>query len=126
MFCIYLYYVCLSKYMTYFLSFLTTQIKITQLSLCFSTVRLEISSNKAHIYLFSFISFYRQFIFFSSPNFIYSLDLTVSLMDQMHWPVTSLHPSIETYQEDISYKFHIVYFINTSNLNNHAPKSSRY
>ena len=47
-------------------------------------------------------------------------------MDQMHWPVTSLHPSTETYQEDISYKFHIVYFINTGNLNNHAPKSSRY
>ena len=47
-------------------------------------------------------------------------------MDQMHWPVTSLHPSTETYQEDISYKFHIVYFINTDNLNNHTPKSSRY
>ena len=46
---------------------------------------------------------------------IYSFDLSVSLMDQLHWPVTLYHPSTETYQKDISYKFHIVYFINTSN-----------
>ena len=46
---------------------------------------------------------------------IYSFDLSVSLMDQLHWPVTLYHPSTETYQKDISYKFHIVYFINTGN-----------
>ena len=46
---------------------------------------------------------------------IYSFDLSVSLMDQLHWPVTLHHPSIETYQKDISYKFHIIYFINTGN-----------
>ena len=46
---------------------------------------------------------------------IYSFDLSVSLMDQLHWPVTLYHPSTETYQKDISYKFSIVYFINTSN-----------
>ena len=36
-------------------------------------------------------------------------------MDQLYWPVTLYHPSTETYQKDISYKFHIIYFINTSN-----------
>ena len=36
-------------------------------------------------------------------------------MDQMYWPVTSLYPSTETYQEDISYKFYFVYFIDTDN-----------
>ena len=46
---------------------------------------------------------------------IYSFDLSVYLMDQLHWPVTLYHPSTETYQKDISYKFHIVYFINTGN-----------
>ena len=46
---------------------------------------------------------------------IYSFDLSVSLMDQLHWPVTLYHPSTETYQNDISYKFPIVYFINTGN-----------
>ena len=29
--------------------------------------------------------------------------------------MTSLHPSTETYQEDISYKFYFVYFIDTDN-----------
>ena len=29
--------------------------------------------------------------------------------------MTLYHPSIETYQKDISYKFHIIYFINISN-----------
>ena len=42
----------------------------------------------------------------------YSFDLSVSLMDQLHWAVTLYRPSTETY---ISYKFHIVYFINTNN-----------
>ena len=46
---------------------------------------------------------------------IYSFDLSVSLMDQLHWPVTLYHPSTETYQNDISYKFHIIYFINIGN-----------
>ena len=46
---------------------------------------------------------------------IYSFDLSIFLMDQLHWLVTLYHPSIETYQKDISYKFHIVYFINTGN-----------
>ena len=46
---------------------------------------------------------------------IYSFDLSVSLMDQLHWSVTLYHPSTETYQKDISYKFHIIYFINTDN-----------
>ena len=46
---------------------------------------------------------------------IYSFDLSVSLIDQLHWPVTLYHPSTETYQKDISYKFHIVYFINIGN-----------
>ena len=46
---------------------------------------------------------------------IYSFDLSVSLLDQLHWPVTLYHPSTETYQNDISYKFHIVYLINTDN-----------
>ena len=36
-------------------------------------------------------------------------------MDQLHWPMTLYHSSTETYQKDISYKFHIVYFINTGN-----------
>ena len=46
---------------------------------------------------------------------IYSFDLSISLMDQLNWPVTLYHPSTETYQKDISYKFHIVYFMNTDN-----------
>ena len=54
-------------------------------------------------------------IFSVNQLIIYSLDFTVSLMDQMHWPVTSLYPSTETYQEDISYKFYFVYFIDTDN-----------
>ena len=52
---------------------------------------------------------------------IYSFDLLVSLMDQLHWPVTLYHPSTETYQKDISYKFLIVYFINTGNQINTFP-----
>ena len=54
-------------------------------------------------------------LFFVNQLIIYSFDLSVSLMDQLHWPVTLYHPSTETYQKDISYKFHIVYFINTDN-----------
>ena len=46
---------------------------------------------------------------------IYSLNFTVSLMDQMHWSMTSLYPSTKTYQDDISYKFYFVYFIDTDN-----------
>ena len=46
---------------------------------------------------------------------IYSFDLSIFLMDQLHCPVTLYHPSTETYQKDISYKFPIVYFINTGN-----------
>ena len=46
---------------------------------------------------------------------IYSFDLSVSLMDQLHWSVNLYHPRTETYQKDISYKFPIVYFINTGN-----------
>ena len=46
---------------------------------------------------------------------IYSFDLSVFLMDQLHWPVTLYYPSTETYQKDISEKFHIVYFINIGN-----------
>ena len=46
---------------------------------------------------------------------IYSFDLSVSLMNQLHWLVTLYHQSTEIYQKDISYKFHIVYFINTGN-----------
>ena len=51
-------------------------------------------------------------LFFVNQLIIYSFDLLVSLMDQSHWPVTLYHPSTETYQKNISYKFHIVYFIN--------------
>ena len=36
-------------------------------------------------------------------------------MNQLYWSVTLYHPSIEKYQKDILYKFHIVYFINTDN-----------
>ena len=46
---------------------------------------------------------------------IYSFDLSIYLIDQLHWLVTLYHPSTETYQKDISYKFHIIYFINTGN-----------
>ena len=46
---------------------------------------------------------------------IYSFNLSISLMDQLQWPVILYHPSTETYQKNISYKFHIVYFINTDN-----------
>ena len=46
---------------------------------------------------------------------IYSFNLSVFLMDQLHWPMTLYHLSTETYQKDISHKFHIVYFINTGN-----------
>ena len=46
---------------------------------------------------------------------IYSFDLSVSLMDQLHWSMTLYHSSTETYQKDISYKFPIIYFINTNN-----------
>ena len=54
-------------------------------------------------------------LFFVNQLIIYYFDLSVSLMDQLHWPVTLYHPSTETYQKDISYKFHIGYFIKTSN-----------
>ena len=54
---------------------------------------------------------------------IYSFDLSVSLLDQLHWPVTLYYPSTETYQKDISYKFHIVYFIN---IDNQIIKFSNY
>ena len=54
-------------------------------------------------------------LFFVNQLIIYSFDLSVFLMDQLHWPVTLYHPSTERYQNDISYKFHIVYFINTGN-----------
>ena len=53
--------------------------------------------------------------FYVNQLIIYSFDLSISLMDQLHWPVTLYNPSTETYQKDISYKFHIIYFINTDN-----------
>ena len=54
-------------------------------------------------------------LFFVNQLIIYSFDLSIFLMDQLHWLVTLYHPRTETYQKDISYKFHIVYFINTGN-----------
>ena len=36
-------------------------------------------------------------------------------MDQLHWPMILYHASTETYQKDISHKFHIIYFINAGN-----------
>ena len=54
-------------------------------------------------------------LFFVNQLIIYSFDLSISLMDQLHWPVIVYHPSTETNQKDISYKFHIDYFINTGN-----------
>ena len=54
-------------------------------------------------------------LFFVNQLIIYSFNLSVSLINQLHWPVTLYYLSTETYQKDISYKFHIVYFINTGN-----------
>ena len=54
-------------------------------------------------------------LFFVNKLIIYSFDLSISLMDQLHWLMTLYHPSTETYQNDISCKFHIVYFINIGN-----------
>ena len=54
-------------------------------------------------------------LFFVNQLIIYYFDLSVSLMDQLYWPMTLYHPSTETYQKNISYKFHIVYFINIGN-----------
>ena len=54
---------------------------------------------------------------------IYSFDLSISLMDQLHCLVTLYHLSTETYQNDILYKFHIVYFIN---IDNQIIKFSNY
>ena len=54
-------------------------------------------------------------LFSVNQSIIYFFDLSVSLMDQLHWLMTLYHQSTETYQKDISYKFHIVYFINTDN-----------